>query len=354
MKRAAKWSLRAAVLAAGGVGLGWLALAAGRAPAARASAPPGPRDAVPAAAHTLNPERAEDETAIRAVDAEFVRAFNAGDADAVVASFTDDAQVVDPSGKAFTGRKAVRERFAQSFAASPGMTLALDLRSLRFVGPDTAVERGAVSLRHADAEAAEEPAPYTVVYVRRGGKWLQASVEDHARAPEPEPASNEERLRPLAWMVGDWVSESADAVVLSTCQWDAKKNFILHQFTIQAAGRPAHTGTQRIGWDPVRQQIRSWVFDDDGGFGDCRWSQDPDGRWVVRASGTRPDGRATEATRLVTPLDAHRVQWEIVHRTLGGVAQPDVPAFVMVRKPPAPGAALAPAPRGGPPAPSPR
>jgi hypothetical protein len=138
-------------------------------------------------------------------------------------------------------------------------------------------------------------------------------------------------------MVGDWVEESAEGVVLTSCRWDPGKNFLLEEFTIRAVGKPVLSGTHRIGWDAGRKQVRSWVFDSEGGFGEAAWSRGGEGRWVVRAHGTRRDGRTAEATRVLTRLDDHRMRWESVDRTLGGEAVPDV-AFIMVRKPPAPSA----------------
>jgi uncharacterized protein (TIGR02246 family) len=286
----------------------------------------------------LNPERASDEKAIRELVAAFTRAFNAADADAVAATFTDDAQVVDEHGKAFLGRDAIRGRFAQAFANNPGAVLALEVRSLRFPGPETAVEHGTATLHLPESSEPPEVSPYTVVYVKRGGRWLHASVEDHPAPPEDPSGTNESRLKEVAWLVGEWVNEGPEAVVLTSCRWDESKNYLLQDFTIKAVGKPVLSGTQRIGWDPARKQIRSWVFDNDGGFAESFWSRDAEGRWVIHASGTRRDGRVAEATRLLTRLDPHRVRFESIHRTLGGVAEPDGVAFVMVHKPPAPSA----------------
>jgi uncharacterized protein (TIGR02246 family) len=333
------WSPRWALGTAATVGLVVLVVAAGagQPPAQPArEAPPGGNVEPP----LFNPGRADDEKAIRAADAEFVRAFNANEAEPLAALFTDDAQIVDEHGQTFVGREAIRKRFAQSFKNPGGAVLSIRVDTIRFLGPDLALERGIATIGPAEPpDAPGETGPYTVVHVKRGGKWLQASVEDHSPAPPVEPETNTERLKELEWLLGDWVNESPAAVVMTSCRWDESKNFLLQQYTIQTAGKPVIRGTQRIGWDPARKRVRSWSFDSDGGFGEGFWSRDAEGRWVVRASGTRRDGQTVESTRVITPLDSHRIRWESVFRSQEGEALPDVDAFVMVRKPPPPSAA---------------
>ena len=67
------------------------------------------------------------------------------------------------------------------------------------------------------------------------------------------------------------------------------------EFSIQAAGRKVMSGTQRIGWDGSLEKFKSWVFDTEGGFAEGIWTEIED-RWVVKATGVRPDGDACSAT----------------------------------------------------------
>ena len=82
-------------------------------------------------------------------------------------------------------------------------------------------------------------------------------------------------------------------------RWTDNHRFILGQFTVQIAGKPAMTGTQRIGWDPLKKTIRSWVFDSEGGFAEGTWTLDGN-KWVVKLTGVHP-GRQ-EQLRLREPL----------------------------------------------------
>ena len=94
----------------------------------------------------------------------------------------------------------------------------------------------------------------------------------------------EEQLKQLQWMIGDWVDESPEALVVTSYRWTDNQCYILSEFKVQSAGRPEMTGTQRIGWDPLAKTIRSWVFDSEGGFGEGTWTRDGD-HWIVKRTG---------------------------------------------------------------------
>ena len=136
-------------------------------------------------------------------------------------------------------------------------------------------------------------------------------------------------------MVGEWVDESDAAVVFTTCRWSEDKNFLLRHYTIQIEGRPAMTGTQRIGWDPVTGQFKSWVFDSQGGQSEGLWSRDGD-RWVIKLAGPLRNGKSSTETNIITRANNDTARWKSVDRTAAGHVLPDSPEFVLVRKPPLP------------------
>ena len=109
--------------------------------------------------------------------------------------------------------------------------------------------------------------------------------------------TNYERLKPLEWMIGDWIDESHESVVLTSCHWTASKNYILQEIKVRMRGRDAMDLSQRIGWDPLTKQIKSWVFDSEGGYGESIWTPDGD-RWLVKATAVRRDGVTASATTL--------------------------------------------------------
>jgi uncharacterized protein (TIGR02246 family) len=286
----------------------------------------------PAAARPEAARRTADEQAIAALVEAFAKAFNAGDANAAAATYAEDALVVDEDGVRIEGREAIRAQLAGAFAASPGTTIAIKPEFLRFLGPDTALERGRTTITPAGPGAAPESTQFTVVYTRRDGRWLQSAVRDE----QADDLTPHDRLKELEWMLGEWVNESQDAVVHTTCKWTEDGNFLVRDFVMKAQGSPVLSGTQRIGWDPVRRQFKTWVFDSEGGFGEGYWTRDGD-QWTLRVEGVRQDGKHVSATNIITRLGKDRASWQSVGRSLGGAALPGIDEFTLVRKPPEPG-----------------
>jgi uncharacterized protein (TIGR02246 family) len=270
-----------------------------------------------------------DEEAIAALVASFTRAFNAGDATAAAATFAEDALVVDEQGERTEGRAAIRAQLAAAFADNPGTTIAIQVDALRFLGPDTALEVGRTTITPAGSVGTPEITRFTVVYIKKDGRWLQSAVRDElAQGLTPH-----DRLKELEWLVGDWVNESQDAVVRTTCKWSGDGNFLVRDFMVKTRGQTVMNGTQRIGWDPVRRQFKTWIFDSEGGFGEGYWTRNGN-QWVIKAEGVRQDGQHASATNIITQLGKDRATWQSVDRTIGGAAVPGVDEFTIVRVPP--------------------
>ena len=120
-----------------------------------------PADAAPGgAAAQSQPETAPptigseaDEKAIRATADEFVRAFDAGDAKAVAALWASDAKYTDESGRSYHGRAAIEKEYADLFQESRGATMTVTIESIRFLGPDIALEKGVATVKSPKADA---------------------------------------------------------------------------------------------------------------------------------------------------------------------------------------------------------
>jgi uncharacterized protein (TIGR02246 family) len=293
---------------------------------ARAPAP-APSGGSPAAA---SPEREADVRAITDFLASFVAAYNAKDARALGDFFTPDAEIQDEDGDVTRGRDAIVGRFSGIFKENGGGELAVDTESLRFLGTDVALEEGTASLS-TGADTPPRTNRYSVIYARQGGRWLHALIRDEPAEDDPH-----ERLEELAWMLGEWVNESDDGIVKTSCKWSDDGNFLLREFDVKVGGRIALRGTQRIGWDAQRQQFRMWVFDDRGGFAEGLVSRDGD-RWIIKASGVRSDGRSVSTTNAFTPIGKDRILWETLERSVGGEAVPGADQFYLVRPAPPPG-----------------
>lgn len=295
------------------------------------------KEAGPARKAAAEPARGgNEEAAVRAVVDAFTRAFNTADTAAMTALFTPNAQVELEDGTTVQGRDAVIELFAANFADDPRPTIAVKTDSITFLAGDVALEEGESTLKYGEEDDAPEVGRYTVLYVKKDGKWLQARIRElPAEAPAP---TNHDRLTELEWMLGEWVNESGDGVVETRCEWAAGGAYLLRAYTIKIEGLLALTGTQRIGWDPIQRQFRSWEFDSDGGFSEGRWSRDGD-RWIIHATGVTSDGQAVSRTQIVTHVNDHASTWTSIHRSLDGEAIPDIDEFRLVRRPPQPGKA---------------
>jgi uncharacterized protein (TIGR02246 family) len=275
--------------------------------------------------------RPEDEKAILSVGEAFRRAFNAGDATAVASLFTDDAELFEENGDRFHSRKTIQDLYSTLFQERKGYSIEIAVDAIRFLGPDVAKEEGRTSVK--PSVTTEPPAVrrYTVLYVKQGGKWLYSSVREELELG----LTHQERLKELEWLVGDWLDESSESVIHATCRWSADKNFLLRDFTIQSEGKPVMTVTQRIGWDPLSKQIKSWVFDSEGGYGDGLWSRNGD-QWMIKSSGVLFDGRIATATNILTRVGPNTARWASTERTVGGHHAPDRFENMMVRRPPPP------------------
>jgi hypothetical protein len=190
-----------------------------------------------------------------------------------------------------------------------------------------AVEEGWTNL-FPDGESLTSRGSYTVLHVKKNGRWLMQAV----RVEAEESLSPYRELQSLEWLVGEWIDEGRTEVVEASFRWDENRSFLLEEFQVKREGAVVLKGTQRIGWDPQAKQIRSWTFDNAGGFGDAVWTPVGDD-WICKATGVRSDGSSASATRILTRAAQDRVVWSAVDRLDGGEPLPEL-SVTMVRKPP--------------------
>jgi len=194
-------------------------------------------------------------------------------------------------------------------------------RATRFVKPDVAIQDGAVRLTTSDG--AVETGPYTSVWVRNDGKWQLARVQDLAEQGNASASANFDSMKQLDWLVGDWVSDNKDNRIQFSCKWSKNQNYIAADQVIQLKDREALELTHIIGWDPLHQHIRSWVFDSRGGFGEGTWSRNGN-EWQVDASGVLADGRQASSRSTWKYVDTDTWEWSSTDREIDGKPMPDV------------------------------
>ncbi len=276
------------------------------------------------------PPASADEKLIRGVAEAFSQAFAKGDAKAVAALFTATGEAIDIDGAAIRGRAALEAHYTERFQTNPGEKIKTEIELVDFLAPELARQDGRSTIVAADGTQAIA-SKYTATLVKTQGTWLIASIrelEDPAITPH-------DRLKELDWLVGDWIEETSDAVINTSIQWTEDKNFLIRSYDIRVAGKSHLKGTQRIGWDPLTRQIKSWVFDSRGGHGEGYWSRNGD-QWVIKSRGVHTDGTTTSATQTLSWLNKDQLLWKSTDRTLGGETRDDIQEFMMVRKPPEP------------------
>ncbi len=272
--------------------------------------------------------QAEDEAAIRKAVESYVAAFNQGDAKALAAMWSPEAVYTNPlSGEQVVGREEIEKQFAAHLCRGErhqaGGEDEIPSNSSRRTSPSNR-ERPRSFVRIKQPEESE----YTAVYVKRDGQWLLDRVTEE---DVPVVPSHYEQLKELEWMIGTWVDQDEQNRIETTCQWTKNRNFMTRSFTVSVRDRIEMAGMQIVGWDPAAKQIRSWVFDSDGGFGEGVWSK-KDKRWYVQATGTLPDGSKTSSVNIITYVDDNTFTWQSVNREAGGEILPNVDEVVVVRE----------------------
>ncbi len=268
-----------------------------------------------------------DELMIRQSVQTYVEAFNRGDAAAVAAHWSENGEWVNPAGDRIKGRTAIQKSLEAFFAESEGQQrIEVFQPTIRLLAPTVAAEEGTARVTGREVEQSETS--YIAIHVKQNGQWKIDSVRETAIPSTP---SNYEHLRELQWMIGEWVDEDEDATIETNCAWTANKNFINRSFTVSIKDQVNASGTQVIGWDPVAGQIRSWVFDSEGGFGEGVWSRAGD-RWMVKATHVFQDGGRASAIRILTPIDADTFRLEVIGREIDGEIQPNIDPVTIRRK----------------------
>ena len=284
---------------------------------------------VPACLLAQDKDSAGDAAAIRQSAEAFAKAYNEANAKAIAAEFLPDGEFIDEEGTIFKGRDAIEKEFAAYFEQSPGAKAEIEVTGVRFVGTTMAIEEGVTTVVPSEDSPATD-SPYVAVHIKQDGKW-QIGV---ARDLESKVVSPHEHLLGLSWLIGDWIDKSEESVVKTSFRWSEDGNYVLSDFEVEIPGLARIKGNQRIGWDPARKQIRSWLFDSEGGFGEATWTQVGDD-WLIRLNAVRSDGSAAAATNLYQPAGPDAYVWTTRDRVVDGELQPDV-AVSVVRKPPEP------------------
>jgi len=265
--------------------------------------------------------RREEEQRLRKTIQAYCDAFNKNDLDGLMACWTEDAEYTNEAGKAYRGREMLRTLLKRALSDHKGSKQTIEVRSVRFIRPEVAVEEGRVIMTSPEGTTA--PGRYSAVWVKQNGKWLVSCVRDLPEPVDEEKPAAARKLEALAWMIGEWRNKAGKDDVRMTCKWAPNQSFLLQEFTGTRADGKEVAATQRIGWDPHNQRIRSWVFDSVGGFGEGAWARHGN-TWVVDCEGVFPDGRIATSINRWKYIDENTMEWSSTEREASESPLPDL------------------------------
>jgi uncharacterized protein (TIGR02246 family) len=258
--------------------------------------------------------------------AEFIAAFEKGDAKAVASFWTPDATYVDQVGREYKGRTAIEQLYEKTFAARKGAKLAIHVTSAKLLTPDVALEDGVTEVTPSEGGLGTV-ARFSALLVKKDGEWYLQSVRDSVA----HPPSNAEHLEGLEWLIGEWTGEAEKGEsATASYDWAENQNFLVSSFATTVDGVPVVGGTQWIGWDAVEKQVRSWSFYSRGGFGEAVWTKEGN-NWALKTTAKTADGKKASATNLVTKTDDDHMTWRITKLTVDGESKPDPKPVKMKR-----------------------
>jgi uncharacterized protein (TIGR02246 family) len=264
----------------------------------------------------------KEEAAIRKGFAAYLAAYARGDTDAVLEMWTHDAEFIDDDGKVYRGRHILAPMFKKSLPSFKGYKITGKLTSVSIVSPDVALVEGVQTFTPPQGEPDDNR--FTAVLVKTDGHWRIRSAHDLTPESDGDTVAGR-HLRELDWLVGEWVSKSKNSSVHLKVSWALNKAFLMMEYEVKHKEGAGSKVAQWIGWDPVTEQVKSWVFDDQGGYGEGLWTRDGNS-FSSEAVGVLPDGTSGSALNIVKYQDDNTFTWQSLRREADGQPLPDVEA----------------------------
>jgi uncharacterized protein (TIGR02246 family) len=256
--------------------------------------------------------------AIRAAAAAYIKALEAGKAEALAAAWTPEGDYIDASGQSFKARELIARTVSKETAGhNPDVHITVD--RIRLTTPESAIEDGRIE-RHPAGGAAESKTRYTAIWIKRDDTWLLDSLRESAL---PQPPQNA-RFADLRWLLGEFTGASGEgAHVVTSGAMSRDGNFLLREIMVTAPDGRVRSISQRIGWDPIAGHFKSWTFDSDGGYGEGSWKREGES-WIVNSTGVTPDGKRISATGIYSGITDDGMMMLSTGGTVEGQPRPDM------------------------------
>lgn len=273
-----------------------------------------------------------DLAALANVAERFVDAFNAADATAIATVFTEQAQITSDNEERIQGRAAIEAFYKDTFSRDDRPQAALEAQDVHTIAPGVVLERGVIHFTRKNTQEVRSHR-YQTVLIRQGdGKWLMANVHDQGADIAPAP----DKLRALAWMVGDWTLQRNEMTLALHFRWDEGYSFLVGDISAVAngTGKPTHI-TYRIGWNPQAESFVSWSFDSRGGYSTGRWSAIGKDEWLIHSDGISSQGEVVRSTqKIIRNENGEGYHWIVRDHVIGDNPEPDLDLSVVKQPPP--------------------
>jgi uncharacterized protein (TIGR02246 family) len=258
----------------------------------------------------------DDAQTIRQAVAGYADAFNKGDMESIASLWAPDAEYVNEQGTVTKGRDNIAALFKRYATDLKGTKLILKVTSIRPLKGNIALQDGKSAYTRPDGSV--DDGRFTAVWIKTDGKWQIQSVRD-LPAEEGDAAHPSARLKELQWMIGNW--EGANGSVKVNVRGIMNQAFLFMEYKTKLGDTELNV-VQLVGFDPLTDQMKSWMFDSQGGYGEGLWSRDGHS-WVGQTVGVLPNGQTGSAVNVIRYVDDNTFTFRVRDREVAGQPIPD-------------------------------
>ncbi len=256
-------------------------------------------------------------------------AINRDNEDVLPSFLTEDVEFSNRlTGEVLEGKEKIA-KFIQERAKEINkrqLTFSFKAEKVDFPDPDVAIVEGLSEI--SDKKALLQRNARKIELVKENGQWFIDTIREIEVAPPPPIYKY---LKGLEWLIGKWKDQDDDVSITFATKWDKFKNFIVQRFKMEVYDTLEMEGIQIIGWDPIEQKIRSWVYDSDGGFGSGVWSKSGN-NWNAVLNYVLSDGKKASATYSYTEINDKSYSFTATNRTINGKELPNIEPVTVVKE----------------------
>lgn len=257
----------------------------------------------------------------------FIKAFNSHDAAALGALWAKDA-TYSSSGEdpILKGRQAITDAYASFFKEDPECRISARAQAAQELDSGAIELSGILDEQHTDGTLTSSH--FKAELRQENGEWKIHRVEEYP-LPALQPPSVQ--LKQLQWLLGKWEDKGDNYRILTTVRMVDGGNYLVREYVRTVDGKPVQKGTQRIGWDHQQQAFRTWLFDEDGTFGEGYLTQDADQRWSLRLALKLPRGAQGSLTQIIHVVGPDQLDVQNVDIQVDGIPFPNTPKATLIK-----------------------